>query len=54
MTKHASSLKVCPRCGFTDVDFAKTLRMGCAHCYEVFDAELSTFLPRMVLTSSNK
>ncbi len=39
--------KRCPACGFCESDFVKTLRMGCAQCYEVFEPELSTFLPKM-------
>lgn len=43
----ARDTKSCPACGFSEHDFGKTLRLGCARCYEVFGAELSTFLPKM-------
>lgn len=37
----------CPVCGFTEKEFAKTLMLGCPHCYEVFAANLETMLPRL-------
>lgn len=37
----------CAVCGFTEQDFAKTLRLGCSHCYGVFEGNLMTFLPQM-------
>lgn len=47
MSSFAVLQKSCPRCGFCESDFKKTLRLGCPHCYEVFGPELSTFLPKM-------
>ena len=38
---------VCPCCGFTQADFAKTGKLGCARCYETFEYPLSTILPHM-------
>lgn len=47
MTEDNAAQKLCPVCGYAEKDFAKTLRLGCAHCYDVFAPELSTFLPEM-------
>ena len=37
----------CPRCGFTQADFKKTGRLGCADCYEVFADGLEALLKGM-------
>jgi protein arginine kinase activator len=36
----------CSACGFSEVTFAKTLRLGCSRCYETFGPHLETMLPR--------
>jgi protein arginine kinase activator len=38
---------VCEACGFTQTDFKKTGRFGCAHCYEVFSGGLENLLEAM-------
>lgn len=38
---------VCEECGFTQTDFKKTGRFGCAHCYEVFSGGLENLLEAM-------
>jgi len=47
MTENISIAKECHRCGFTGANFHSTLRLGCSACYQVFAAELETFLPKM-------
>ncbi|CAB4244286.1 Modulator of heat shock repressor CtsR, McsA [Methylacidimicrobium sp. AP8] len=37
----------CPQCGFTQSDFKKTGRLGCAHCYEVFAEAVESMLRDM-------
>jgi len=37
----------CPHCGFTQADFKKTGRFGCAGCYEVFADGLESLLKSM-------
>lgn len=37
----------CDKCGFTQTDFKKTGRFGCAHCYEVFSDGLENLLEAM-------
>jgi len=37
----------CPQCGFTQADFKKTGRMGCAKCYDVFGPGLEEMLRSM-------
>lgn len=37
----------CPRCGFTQADFKKTGRLGCADCYATFKDGLSGMLKSM-------
>lgn len=39
--------RVCDECGFTQSDFKKTGRFGCAHCYEVFSEGLENLLEAM-------
>ncbi len=38
---------VCGSCGFTQTDFKKTGRFGCADCYQVFDEGLDGLLEAM-------
>lgn len=38
---------VCPTCGFTQSDFKKLGRLGCADCYETFEEGLSSLLRNM-------
>jgi len=38
---------VCPTCGFTQSDFKKLGRLGCADCYETFEEGLSALLRNM-------
>lgn len=38
---------VCPSCGFSQSDFKKTGRFGCADCYHVFDEGLDGLLEAM-------
>ena len=38
---------VCPRCGFTQADFKKTGRLGCADCYATFADGLGGLLKSM-------
>ena len=37
----------CPRCGFTQSDFKKAGRLGCAECYTTFAEELEGLLKTM-------
>jgi len=37
----------CPECGFTQADFKKAGRLGCATCYETFGEELDELLRAM-------
>lgn len=37
----------CPSCGFTQADFKKTGRLGCAHCYQTFGEGLEALLKTM-------
>ena len=37
----------CPRCGFTQVDFKKSGRLGCPECYKTFSEGLSSLLKTM-------
>lgn len=37
----------CPRCGFTQADFKKTGRLGCADCYGTFSEGLGGLLKSM-------
>src|ERR1043165_83393 len=34
----------CPVCGFTQVDFKKTGRLGCSACWETFEQGLASLL----------
>jgi len=37
----------CPVCGFTQIDFKKTGRLGCSACYDTFAAGLANLLKGM-------
>ena len=37
----------CPACGFSQADFKKTGRLGCAECYETFSEGLNSLLKAM-------
>jgi protein arginine kinase activator len=37
----------CPGCGFSQADFKKTGRLGCAQCYETFAEGLNSLLKAM-------
>src|SRR5215210_5865309 len=37
----------CPVCGFSQADFKKTGRLGCAHCYDTFAEGLTSLLKAM-------
>jgi protein arginine kinase activator len=37
----------CPQCGFTQADFKKAGRLGCAHCYDTFAEGLEGLLKSM-------
>ena len=37
----------CPHCGFTQADFKKAGRLGCAECYKVFSEGLESLLKMM-------
>ena len=37
----------CPACGFSQADFKKTGRLGCANCYETFSDGLESLLKAM-------
>jgi protein arginine kinase activator len=41
------NLHKCPACGFTQQDFKKTGRLGCAVCYETFAEGLQSLLKAM-------
>jgi protein arginine kinase activator len=45
---------VCPQCGFTQPDFKKTGRLGCALCYETFGEGLGAILKDMHKGTSHK
>ncbi len=37
----------CPKCGFTQADFKKTGRLGCAECWSSFDGALKPLIKAM-------
>ncbi|HIV04827.1 MAG TPA: UvrB/UvrC motif-containing protein [Candidatus Spyradosoma merdigallinarum] len=37
--------KVCPDCGMTDLAFARSHRLGCPRCYDVFAEDVAALLP---------
>lgn len=43
----AGSEVSCPSCGFTQADFKKSGRLGCARCYDVFAEGLGALLKGM-------
>ncbi len=44
---HSEPKVVCPKCGFTDQDFRKKGRLGCASCWEVFGDSLQLLLAKV-------
>jgi len=48
MERAAGGVEVkCPHCGFTQADFKKAGRLGCAECYQVFSEGLEGLLKTM-------
>jgi len=45
--KGSGAAQRCPECGFSQNDFKKTGRLGCAHCYETFGEGLNSLLKAM-------
>jgi protein arginine kinase activator len=45
---------ICPQCGFTQPDFKKTGRLGCAVCYQTFGDGLSSILKDMHKGTTHK
>jgi protein arginine kinase activator len=43
----AGTAQRCPVCGFSQADFKKTGRLGCAQCYETFSEGLNSLLKAM-------
>ena len=43
----SGSAQRCPGCGFSQADFKKTGRLGCAQCYETFAEGLTSLLKAM-------
>ena len=43
----SGSAQRCPGCGFSQADFKKTGRLGCAQCYETFAEGLNSLLKAM-------
>ncbi len=43
----SGTLQKCPACGFSQADFKKTGRLGCATCYTTFAEGLATLLKGM-------
>ena len=43
----SGSSQRCPACGFSQADFKKTGRLGCAQCYETFSEGLNSLLKAM-------
>jgi protein arginine kinase activator len=41
------SVQKCPACGFSQADFKKTGRLGCAECYQTFSDGLESLLKAM-------
>ncbi len=46
-TRAESPGAVCPICGMSQADFKKTGRLGCAACWETFEAGLNSLLKAM-------
>jgi protein arginine kinase activator len=45
--ERGGSVQKCPACGFSQADFKKTGRLGCATCYTTFADGLSTLIKGM-------
>lgn len=43
----SSGSEKCPACGFSQADFKKTGRLGCAQCYQTFGEGLGSLLKAM-------
>lgn len=44
----------CPYCGHTLKEFKETSFLGCEHCYESFEEELSRIIPRLQGSTEHK
>ena len=42
-----TEIKTCVNCGLTSAQFAKSLRVGCSECYNVFETELADLIEDM-------
>ena len=42
-----SAVTKCPNCGFSQADFKKTGRLGCAQCYDTFSEGLGSLIKQM-------
>lgn len=42
-----SAVAKCPNCGFSQADFKKTGRLGCAQCYDTFSEGLASLIKQM-------
>ena len=47
MTDESAAVPTCPHCGYTETDFSRTTFLGCPRCYETFEFQIWTMLPRM-------
>jgi protein arginine kinase activator len=45
--RNTGTAQRCPACGFSQADFKKTGRLGCAQCYETFAEGLTSLLKAM-------
>jgi len=54
MKNNSPAELVCPQCGFTQPDFKKTGRLGCAVCYATFGEGLSSILKDMHKGTTHK
>ena len=45
--ERSGGVQKCPVCGFSQADFKKTGRLGCANCYSTFAEGLSSLLKGM-------
>lgn len=45
--ERGGSVQKCPTCGFSQADFKKTGRLGCANCYTTFAEGLASLLKGM-------
>lgn len=46
-TKATNANVACPRCGCTFRQFRRSGRLGCAHCYSIFEQEMSALLRKI-------